>query len=187
MKKSLIATALVASFGMVTFGANAASTGTITFNGEVTSNTCDVSIEGQGADATIKLPTVSTAVLTKEGDTAGRTGFTMSLTNCKVTTPDQKDTVSAFFQAGSTVDLSSGRLNNTANSGASNVQLRLLDVTGDYAPIMVGSSAQTNSTQGVKITDGGKATLPYAVEYYAQGQSTAGSVTSTVVYNLQYK
>jgi major type 1 subunit fimbrin (pilin) len=35
------------SFGMVSM-ANATSTGTITFNGEVTDTTCEVSVNGQG-------------------------------------------------------------------------------------------------------------------------------------------
>lgn len=187
MKVSAIATVLMASLGMVTLNANAASTGTITFNGAVTANTCDVNIENQGESATIKLPTVSTSALNKSGDTAGRTAFTMALSNCTVQTVGQQDTVSAFFQAGPSVNLSTGRLNNTENQGANNVSLQLLDVTGSYNAIKVGNASQATNTQGVKVTGGGQATLPYAVEYYAEGKSTAGTVTSTVVYNLQYK
>lgn len=187
MKVSAIATVLMASLGMVTLNANAASTGTITFNGAVTANTCDVTIENQTENATIKLPTVSTSNLSKPGDTAGRTAFTMALSNCTVKTADQQDTVSAFFQAGPSVNLSTGRLDNMENAGARNVSLQLLDVTGSYKPIKVGSTSQATETQGVKVTNAGQATLPYAVEYYAEGQSDAGAVTSSVVYNLQYK
>ncbi|EMD6593446.1 type 1 fimbrial protein [Escherichia coli] len=187
MKVSIIATVLMASLGMVTLNANAASTGTITFEGVVTANTCDVNIENQGENATIKLPTVSTSVLGKQGDTAGRTAFTMALSNCTVQTAGQQDTVSAFFQAGQSVNLSTGRLNNMSNAGATNVSLQLLDVTGGYKAIKVGNASQATETQGIQVTNGGQAMLPYAVEYYAEGQSTAGAVTSTVVYNLQYK
>ncbi|EFA9626254.1 type 1 fimbrial protein [Escherichia coli] len=186
MKVSAIATVLMASLGMVTLNANAASTGTITFNGEVTSNTCDVVVDNQSNDAIITLPTVSTSDLSTQGKTAGRTGFVMALNNCVVQTPGQKDTVSAFFQSGQSVNLSTGRLNNTDQSGASNVSLQLLDVTGNYQPIKVGNTSQVTGTAGVKIANN-QATLPYAVEYYAEGQSTAGLVKSTVVYNLQYK
>ncbi|EHX2397051.1 type 1 fimbrial protein [Salmonella enterica] len=188
MKVSAIATVLMASLGMVTLNANAASTGTITFNGEVTSNTCDVVVDGQAADATIKLPTVSTSDLASTGKTAGRTGFVMKLSNCVVQTQGKQDTVSAFFQSGPSVDLATGRLNNTvASGGAQLVSLQLLDASGNYAPIKVGNASQVNDTQGVQVTNGGEATLPYAVEYYAEGKSGAGLVTSTVVYNLQYK
>ena len=187
MKVSAIATVLMVSLGMVTLNANAASTGTITFQGAVTANTCDVNIENQGENATIKLPTVSTSVLGQQGDTAGRTAFTMALSNCTVQTAGQQDTVSAFFQAGQSVNLSTGRLNNMSNAGANNVSLQLLDVTGGYKAIKVGNASQVTETQGIRVTDGGQAVLPYAVEYYAEGQSTAGAVTSTVVYNLQYK
>lgn len=188
MKVSAIATVLITSLGMVASNVNAASTGTITFTGAVTANTCDVSIENNGSDATITLPTVSTDVLTNPGDTAGRTAFTMALSNCTVQTAGKQDTVSAFFQAGPSVNLSTGRLNNTSTTStdATNVSLQLLDVTGNYQPIKVGNTSQITGTQGVKIANS-KATLPYAVEYYAEGQSTAGAVTSTVVYNLQYK
>lgn len=37
--------------------AYAASTGTITFEGQLTDTTCDVSVNGGGPDATVTLPT----------------------------------------------------------------------------------------------------------------------------------
>ncbi|MDA5483418.1 type 1 fimbrial protein, partial [Yersinia intermedia] len=33
----------------------------------------------------------------------------------------------------------------------------------------------------------GSASLPYAVQYYANGATTAGTVVSNVVYSIQYK
>ena len=60
MKKLAIAASLIAVFGTVGL-AQAASTGTITFNGELTANTCDVIVDGQAANATVVLPTVSTS------------------------------------------------------------------------------------------------------------------------------
>ena len=72
------------SFGMVSM-ANATSTGTITFNGEVTDTTCEVSVNGQGADATVVLPTVPATELKTSGMTTGRTNFDLQLTNCDQT------------------------------------------------------------------------------------------------------
>ncbi len=82
MKKLMASTALMALFTVVAFNAQAASTGTITFNGELTATTCDADVDGQGPDATIVLPTVGTNQLTAESQTAGRTGFNIGLSNC---------------------------------------------------------------------------------------------------------
>ena len=57
MKKLTIVASLVALFGSAGL-AQAASTGTITFNGELTATTCDVIVDGEAADATVTLPTI---------------------------------------------------------------------------------------------------------------------------------
>lgn len=67
LKSSLALLALVAT----SFTSQAASTGTITFNGELTDSTCDVSIDGQGADASVTLPTVSINQLAAQGKHQG--------------------------------------------------------------------------------------------------------------------
>ncbi|TBM28334.1 fimbrial protein [Hafnia paralvei] len=188
MKKSIVSLSLLAVLGMGSLSAQAASTGTITFNGELTDTTCDVDVNGQGADATVTLPTVSINQLTAPGNTTGRTSFNMNLSKCVVGTEGGHSKVSAFFQPGSTVDLSTGRLKNTATTGATLVDLQLLDASGNYAPINVGNTDQVNDMAYVDIDQAtGSALLPYAVEYYANGQTTPGVVTSSVVYNLQYK
>ncbi|WP_241613712.1 fimbrial protein [Rosenbergiella epipactidis] len=182
MKKMIIASSVIALLGMANI-AHAASTGTIKFQGQLTDSTCDVDIEGQGPDATIVLPTVSTNLLTQTGNTTGKTGFNMSLSNCTVNAAGPS-TVSAFFQTGATVDQSTGRLKSTGE--AQNVTLQLLDGSKGLTPIKVGSSSQVNDTAYVDMKSG-SATLPYAVQYYAESATTAGSVASSVVYNLQYK
>lgn len=188
MKKSIINLAVLAVLGMGAFVAQAASTGTITFNGELTDTTCDVSINGQGADATVTLPTVSINQLTAPGNTAGRTSFNMSLSKCVIGTEGGHTKVAAFFQPGSTVDLSTGRLKNTDSTGATKVDLQLLDASGNYKPINIGNTDQVSSMAYIDIDETtGNAMLPYAVEYYANDQTTPGIVTSSVVYNLQYK
>ncbi len=92
MKKLTIVASLVALFGSVGL-AQAESTGTIEFEGELTATTCDVIVDGQAADATVKLPTIGTNQLTAATQTAGRTGFNMALSDCAGTLK----TVSAFF------------------------------------------------------------------------------------------
>ncbi|MBI6529260.1 type 1 fimbrial protein [Proteus vulgaris] len=187
MKKSIIGASLAMAFGLMAGNAIAAdNTGTITFNGELTDTTCKVDIEGQGPDATITLPTVSTNVLQNAGEVTGRTSFNMNLSDCKIGVAGHS-TVSAFFETGATVDQSTGRLKNmdVAATGAKQVQLQLLD-GANFNAIKVGNTSQVNDTTYYTITND-KATLPYAVEYYATGKTDAGKVTSSVVYTLQYK
>ncbi|EST57894.1 type 1 fimbrial protein [Proteus cibi] len=187
MKKSIIGASLAVAFGLMAGNAMAAdNTGTITFNGELTDTTCKVDIEGQGPDATITLPTVSTNVLQNAGEVTGRTAFNMNLSDCKIGVAGHS-TVSAFFETGATVDQATGRLKNmdVAATGAKQVQLQLLD-GANFSAIKVGNTSQVNNTTYYTITND-KATLPYAVEYYAIGKTEAGKVTSSVVYTLQYK
>jgi major type 1 subunit fimbrin (pilin) len=159
----------------------AASTGTITFNGELTASTCDVIVDGQTADATVVLPTVSTNQLTNAAQVAGRTGFNMALTNCTGTL----QTASAFFEAGATVDTVNGRLKNTSAGGATNVSLQLLD-GANSSVIQAGNQNQIIQNTYASVASG-SATLPYAVQYYAEGATTAGLVKSSVVYSIMYK
>lgn len=183
MKKTSVSLSLLAALSMTTLGVQA-STGTITFQGELTDSTCDVDISGQGNNATVMLPTVSINQLTALNDTSGRTAFTMELSNCNIGAAGHS-TVSAFFQPGATVDLVTGRLKNTGGN-ATNVDLQLLDASNSFAPIHIGDTSQVNGTAYVNISNG-SAFLPYAVEYFALGQTTPGTVTSSVVYNLQYQ
>lgn len=181
MKKLVIAASIVAALASVS-ATQAASTGTITFNGLLTATTCDVTVAGQGADATVVLPTIGTNQLISATQTAGRTGFNMALKNCAGTLK----TASAYFEAGSSVDVTTGRLHNMTGT-ATNVDLQLRDATSaSQAVIQAGNTNQINNTSYVDVTSG-SATLPYAVEYYANGATTAGTVVSSVVYSLQYK
>ncbi|WP_337264092.1 MULTISPECIES: fimbrial protein [unclassified Serratia (in: enterobacteria)] len=182
MKKLAIAASLTAVLGSVSL-AQAASTGTITFSGELTANTCDVVVDDQAADATVVLPTVSINQLDAPTKTAGRTGFNMILSNCQ----GALKTASAFFEAGTSVDLATGRLKNMASGGATNVSLQLRDgSSASQAVIKVGNQDQVLNTSYVSV-ESGSATLPYAVEYYADAATTAGTVVSNVVYSIQYK
>lgn len=182
MRKSVISSAVLATLSLVAINVNAASTGTITFNGQLTGNTCDVAIDGQAADATVTLPTIGTNQLVSQGQTAGRTGFKMALSKCSGTL----ETASAFFEAGSSVDLVTGHLKNVSGT-ATKVSLQLRDGSSpSVAVIQAGNSNQANNTTYLDVSSG-TANLPYSVEYYADGATTAGTVVSNVVYSIQYK
>ncbi|KFK93401.1 MULTISPECIES: fimbrial protein [unclassified Serratia (in: enterobacteria)] len=167
------------------FAANAASTGTINFNGKVTDTTCDVAINGQEGDATVTLPTVPATELASAGKTTGLTNFNMTLKNC-VLGSEGENTVAAFFQTGATVDNESGRLKQTSAAGAENVSLQLLDGTNGNT-IFVGNQNQEGTNYFANVKEGEAIKLPYSVRYYAEDAVTSGVVTSSVVYNLQYK
>ena len=182
MNKTIVSLSLLAALGMGMSAANAASTGTITFNGELTATTCDVIVDGQAADATVTLPTIGTNQLTLAGQTAGSTNFNMALSSCAGTLT----TASAFFEDGASVDAVNGRLNNMTGT-ATNVQLQLRDGSSTSRDVIqVGNTNQVANTTYKDISSG-STTLPYAVEYYANGATTAGTVVTNVVYSVQYK
>lgn len=189
MNKKIIGLSIISALMGAASVANAASTGTITFNGELTDSTCDVAVDGGAADATVTLPTTPSSALADALSQSGRTAFKLSLSNCVMGTDSGETMVSAYFQAGSTVDSATGLLNNmaTGDTAATNVQLGLLDGTTNKQ-IKVGSASQMTDAGWVTPDTNGAVELPYAVTYWSQdGGATAGLVSSKVIYNLQYK
>ncbi|MBD9634546.1 fimbrial protein [Pseudomonas sp. PDM19] len=181
MKRNALAITLLASVAGIQF-ANA-DDGTINFNGELTSQTCTIAVDGVVTPtvATVTLPTISTALLTAAGQVQGKTGFNIQLTNCVGTAT----TAAAFFNSGSTVDPVSGNLKNMTGS-ASNVQLQLVDGQGG-AVIQAGNVNQKTNTTRNTIDASGAANMPYAIQYFATGTTTPGTVVSSVTYNIDYQ
>ncbi|WP_058910084.1 fimbrial protein [Entomohabitans teleogrylli] len=186
--KHFFLSALMSS-SLLSVSAIAADTGTITFNGSVTDTTCKVDIGGSGADGTVNLPPVSTTALNTPGNTVGKTRFTLQLSDCSGAALSTA-TAKAFFQPGNSVDSATGRLLNQAGGGAAtNVSLQLRDGQDDTV-INAGAASQTTHTAGfvdISGADIGTASLPYFVEYYAEGSASAGAVTSQVTYNIIYQ
>ncbi|CAN7722540.1 Major fimbrial subunit SMF-1 [compost metagenome] len=181
----LLAALIVAGTAMGAQFAHAATNadGQITFNGQITAQTCTINGNGTGSkNFTVTLPTVSASTLAQAGDTAGQTAFFIALTNC---TPNSGN-VHTFFEAGPTTDSTTGNLIVDAG-GASNVQIRLLNGgSGPANPIKAGfTDAAQNST--VYPINSGSATLPYYAQYYATGAATAGAANSTVMYSISYE
>ncbi|MNG80448.1 S-fimbrial protein subunit SfaA precursor [compost metagenome] len=180
--KCLLATAIVATFGVS--AAQAASNGTVNFTGQVLDKTCDITIDGNASPATVVLQAVDRSQLSVIGATAKRTSFNIELSNCSGSA--SVTNAAAFFENSSTVDPIGYRLNNTATGGtaATNVQLQLIDAPTGNA-IKVGSPEQHTSSTTYDLASG-TATLPYAVEYYATGEATAGLVASSVNFTINY-
>ncbi|MGB8667339.1 MAG: fimbrial protein, partial [Serratia inhibens] len=96
--------------------------GTVTFNGELTANTC--SIASDSVDRQVQLPKVSIQTLNAAGTSAGSKGFDLNVENC----PAGITKVAAHFEAigSSGVDSATGNLTNQyqgAGTKATNVQV----------------------------------------------------------------
>ena len=109
-RSGVLATAIAVAAAMP--AVSQAADGTITFTGQITSQTCTISGNGAGKNLTVTLPTVSTSALATAGTTAGRTPFNIALSNC---TPNSGN-VSTYFEPGATVDTATGQLVNASGT-----------------------------------------------------------------------
>lgn len=168
----LLSVAVVAAFS-----ANA-SDGTITINGSITANTCNIT-GSNGGDVTVTLPTIGTTSLATAGSTAGATPFDINLSGC----PSGVKASKTYFESGPTVNQSTGNLvNSTATGSATNVEVQLLN--NSYAPINL---ATNSNSQTVNITNG-SATMRYYAQYIAvNGAASSGSVNTNVKYSMTYQ
>ncbi len=91
----------------------------------------------------------------------------------------------AYFEPNANTDYTTGNLTNTTSSGASNVQIQLLNADG-VKVIKLGQAAAAQNVDTVAINDA-NVTLRYNAQYYATGVATAGDVTSTVNYTIAYQ
>ncbi|ATM97683.1 putative fimbrial protein [Yersinia frederiksenii] len=171
-------TLAIALFSASTTVAMAASNNTITFQGEVTAQTCSVTVNGADANPMVLLPTVSSSDLDVSGKTAGKTAFTLGVTGCAPGV-DDIDIKTVFL--GNQVS-ASGNLKNTGT--ASNVELQLLKDTTTTAGIDLNSGL---AQDGIVLKAGEtSAEHDFAVQYYATGQAGPGSVIASVQYAVSY-
>lgn len=184
MKKLNIAYAAVAL--AMAFGQQAmAGDGTITFNGEVTDVTCDISANGSTANATVELPTVAASALSGPDQTAGATPFDISLSGCKGTLTEAKN-VAVYFEPGTNVN-GAGRLQNTitGTTGAKNVDIALYLPSNLDDPLELG--VNPDKEYGTIAAGGsGTTTMNFVAKYYATAPAGAGLVNSSVTYSIIY-
>ncbi|HGF6561725.1 type 1 fimbrial protein [Providencia sp. PROV188] len=169
MKKSLLVLLVTSSISASVMAEN----GVITFNGEITATTCDISSSEGSKDFTVTLPKVSTTALANAGDIAGVTQFDLLLSNCT-----SNVAVAANFENTTNTDTSNGNLNPT--QGPAGVQIRLADAAGTQAVVNGGVAGQTTIVSG-------SATLPFQAYYFAKTPVTnAGVVVAQVNYSITY-
>lgn len=196
MKKlSVLSVALSAALFTGVASANTAYDGQINFRGKVVDQTCTVTSNQK--NLTVTLPTVSTSAFNNQvGSTAGSTGFTIQLDNCKAKTHDVSS-VRLFFLPTLTASTNLSKtqllhetqqvLRNKASSG-SNVGVEILDAS--LNKVKLGTDiGQYGEVGKVTLSDreGQGVILQYHARYYAVEQAvTAGDVEATVQYNIVY-
>ena len=156
------------------------SANTINFQGEVTTQTCSVSVNGNAANPSVLLPSVSTSQLEDPGSAAGLTTFTVAVTGCA--TSSSATPIKTVF-IGNQVD-GDGNLGNTGTAGG--VALQLLDPASPSEPFKLLTSGY--AAPGLNLAAlATSATHNFAVRYYsAPGHSTAGTVRGSVQYEVSY-
>lgn len=169
---------LLLALSPLSFSALAANNNVITFQGEVTDQTCEVTVNGENASPIVLLPTVTTTDLTTSGKVAGKRSFEIGLNGC--TANEKGVTVSTVF-VGNQVT-SDGNLGNTGT--ASNVDIQILDKDDTAINLTSGYTGSGDLSLAANETS---ATSTYYAQYYATGQATAGSVISTLQYAVTYQ
>ncbi|MEI9483409.1 fimbrial assembly protein [Enterobacter cancerogenus] len=174
-------------------------TGTITFHGMVSTNTCQVSldqkIDQSGNDFDVTLDTVFVkdfASALGATSTLGQKKFSLSLTGCDTATV-QKASAQFDSWAGTTSN-EGGMLVPASNAqgAAKNVNL-VLSNDGNSATDQI-KVDQTNNNQKATLGTDGTANLYYKVAY-TQGQGwdntsnpvTAGTVQAQVAFTMAYE
>jgi len=180
MKKTIISSLLaIAAAAPI---ASYAVDGTITFTGQITGQTC--TINGGTGDVTVTMPKVSTSALNAAGQKAGTDlqSIRLNLTAC---TP-ASGAVRAFFEGGSTVNLTTHHLRNATGAGrATLVEVAVLNTDGSEVTLGAGAGAQ--NVAYVPISAAGTANLVYGSQYVATGVATQGTVSTTVQYSLDFQ
>jgi len=189
MNKTFLSAALAAVCGIAALAPQAtmAADGTLTFRGNISGVTCDVTggsgTNGGSGDIVVTLPTVSTNALAAPNQTAGATQFSLTIggsgaTNCT----DGKVASLAFTSSSALIDASTGNLKNTSGASyATNVEVGLLN--NNNQPINLYTSA--NSSEATILNN--TATLDFVAQYVATGgAATEGTVDTSVEYSLTY-
>lgn len=175
LKKSLFAIAVVA---MPSF---ALANNTIQFQGEVTDQTCEVTVNGNSNSPVVLLPTVTREVL-NTASTAGETPFTIGLSGCSVS--DQPLEIMTVFVGNNVTQ--NGNLGNTGGT-ATDVELQILDeVGGAVVDLQNGTAVKV---EGLVLEAGAQATEhDFAVQYFTPtNQASVGSVFGSLQYAISYQ
>ena len=173
MKLQRLPLLLAITAGLANTAAQAATTGTLRFVGQVNAGTCNLAAGDE--NRTITLPTIKISDLDASAY-AGRLDFEISA-DCET------DIRNVIFQFTGTADAGNGVLfSNTGTSGGT--ALWLLSRSPDATLPANGSVAQRSRTVA---TSGNKALLPLSAAYHKNGAAiTQGTLASAVTVSITY-
>lgn len=176
------------SFAALTSSAFAV-TPTVTFQGEVTSQTCSASINGD-TNSVVLLPTVSTTdfgATLANGQTAGLTPFTITVSGCTAPTAGNGPQLIKTRFLGFDVDSNSGVLGNRATTDAATGYGIQLTTTSDGSTSVMLSGV--TDVAGLSLPEGETSTShTFGAQYYVTdaGSATPGAITAVAEYTLSY-
>ncbi|NQD60315.1 fimbrial protein [Enterobacter sp. CM29] len=174
MKLTKIGATLILTF----CGASAATaSNTITFNGMVLDQGCDIAVDGGTANATVDLGSTAATDLATKGDLGAPKQFVFDLNNCPTST-----TANIVFSGPvDAVAADPSYFANTATLGAAtNVAVQLKQ--GGSNGTIVKNNADNDP---ITFTDG-TASQTYTAQMIATGQAVAGDVNAVITYNVRY-
>lgn len=181
MNKLLLTSALAVVFGAAALAPQAAraTDGTINITGTITSTTCVVNT-GSPATIAVTLPTISTSALSTAGQLAGYTQFPITLSGCASGTK-----ATTYFEQGPNT-LANGNLLNNGTAGT-DVQVRLFN-SDQTTQVALNGAAGSQNSETITTDTSGAGTLNYWAAYYANAPvTTAGTVSTSVEFTMQYQ
>jgi len=169
--KHLVATSLLVMSSVY------AADGQVNFNGELHSDTCNIT-NAIGGNVNIILPNISANNFPSGSERAGQTAFDINLANCT----DETGVSISFTGDANQVNANTGLFKNISqNNPATNIEVAVYDSTDTLV------KAQGAASESVNIVSG-NATIPMTVYYQATAAGvTAGSVIATGGINLVYR
>ncbi|MGE8657937.1 MAG: fimbrial protein [Achromobacter sp.] len=192
MKKLILSVAVLSAMcaAAASSAATVGATGTITFNGNINADTCELTSNSAGTSSTggniaVNMGSVSTNTLGTEASPVTSSG--------SLATPSSQDlNLTLQCQTGTSVDLkltrqvASGKGIGLAPGGAQNVQIMLVD-TSTGAPL----DFTSGSVKLTKALTGGYSTFPLKAYYtVVSGKTNAdvvvGAANGTVNYEISY-
>ncbi|AXK23701.1 fimbrial protein [Serratia marcescens] len=177
MNVKLVALSMLALTGTCA----AASSNTVQFKGEVSTQTCSVNINGNQSNPVVLLPTVAASKLAAKGATAGDTTFTVNVTGCAAAT---SDTAIKTVLAGNN-PTTNGNLGNAGDAAKVSIQLLDSDAT---TPLSFASGSTVTTSAMTLAKDATSTSQNLVARYYAEDTGVAaGSVIATAQFAISYK
>ncbi|KGD84319.1 fimbrial protein [Pantoea stewartii subsp. indologenes] len=183
MFKKTLLTGIIALTTLSGSSVFAAQENSIRFRGEVSAQTCNISVnDSTSAAPIILMQTAKADDLDTAGKTSSPTTFSMKLTGCSDPgTPGQD--IKIHF-ASNNVDTSGNLKNIATSSPAQNVAIQLLDPDNNFIDLTSGEADSKAFTLNAGVTSG---EAQYTARYIATGgAATAGKVEATVQYAVSY-